>query len=41
MPGLVINGKVVAVGKVPPRNQIKAWLIEANQSVSAKREVRN
>ncbi len=36
LPGLVINGKVVAVGKVPPRNQIKAWLIEANQSVIGK-----
>jgi hypothetical protein len=30
VPALVINGKVVAVGKVPPRNQIKAWLIEAS-----------
>jgi small redox-active disulfide protein 2 len=35
-PGLVINGKIVAVGKVSPRNQIKAWLIEANQSGGAK-----
>jgi small redox-active disulfide protein 2 len=34
-PGLVINAKVVAVGKVPRRNQIKAWLIEANQSGDA------
>ena len=33
-PSLVINGKVVAVGKVPPRNQIKAWLIDANRSVT-------
>ena len=35
-PGLIINGKVVAVGKVPPRNQIKAWLIEASQSIAAR-----
>ena len=36
LPGLVINGKVVAAGKVPSRNQIKAWLIEANQSIAGK-----
>jgi len=35
----MINGKVVAVGKVPPRNRVKAWLIEANQSGGAKQEV--
>ncbi len=35
-PGLIINGKVVAVGKVPPRNQIKAWLMEAGQAHAAK-----
>lgn len=29
VPALVINGKVVAVGKVPPRNQIKTRLVEA------------
>jgi small redox-active disulfide protein 2 len=33
-PALVINGKIAAVGKVPPRNQIKAWLVEANRSVA-------
>ena len=38
-PALVINGKVAAVGKVPPRNQLKAWLIEAKQSVAAKQQV--
>ena len=38
-PGLIINGKVVAVGRVPPRNQIKAWLIEAKQSVKAKQGI--
>jgi hypothetical protein len=37
-PGLMINGKVVAVGRVPPRNQIKAWLIEASASFAAKDE---
>jgi hypothetical protein len=41
LPGLVINGKVVAAGMVPSRKQFKAWLIEANQSVSAKEEVWN
>ena len=35
-PALVINGKVVAVGRVPPRNQIKAWLLEANGSSAGK-----
>jgi len=29
-PALVINGKVVAVGSVPPRERIKKWLVEAS-----------
>ena len=33
-PALVINGRVVAAGRVPERNQIKAWLIEANRMVT-------
>jgi hypothetical protein len=28
-PALVINGKPVAVGSVPPRNKIRQWLLEA------------
>jgi len=28
MPGLIINGKVMAVGKVPPKAKIKKWLSE-------------
>lgn len=32
-PALLVNGKVVAVGSVPPRNRIKAWLLEANASL--------
>jgi hypothetical protein len=28
-PALLINGKAVAVGSVPPRNRIKKWLQEA------------
>jgi len=28
-PALIINGKVLAVGSVPPRNKIKKWLLEA------------
>ncbi|MFZ0930883.1 MAG: thioredoxin family protein [Syntrophobacteraceae bacterium] len=30
-PALLINGKAVSVGSVPPRDRIKKWLIEANQ----------
>jgi small redox-active disulfide protein 2 len=26
MPALLINGKVMSVGKVPPRSQVKEWL---------------
>lgn len=29
LPALIINGKVKCVGNVPPRNQLKAWLIDA------------
>jgi hypothetical protein len=32
-PALVINGKVMAVGSVPPRDRIKQWLMEANASL--------
>ena len=28
-PGLLINGKVKSVGKVPPKNKLKKWLQEA------------
>jgi len=28
IPALVINGKVKSVGRVPPRGQIKKWLLE-------------
>ena len=28
-PGLVINGKVMAVGQVPPKSKIAEWLKEA------------
>jgi hypothetical protein len=31
-PALLINGKVVAVGSVPPRERIKRWLVEASAS---------
>ena len=30
-PALVINGRVKSVGKVPPRNKLKEWLIEAKK----------
>jgi hypothetical protein len=29
MPALVINGKVKAAGKVPPKGTLKTWLLEA------------
>ncbi|MBW1850616.1 MAG: thioredoxin family protein [Deltaproteobacteria bacterium] len=28
MPGLIINGKVMCVGKVPPKVTLKKWLAE-------------
>lgn len=31
-PALLINGKAVAVGSVPPRDRIKKWLTEASAS---------
>jgi Thioredoxin domain len=30
MPALVINGKVKAGGKVPPKGTLKTWLLEAD-----------
>ena len=35
-PALVINGKVMAVGSVPPRERIKHWLKEASAATEAK-----
>ena len=32
-PALLINGKVMAVGGVPPRDRVKKWLVEASQSL--------
>lgn len=32
-PALLINGKAVAVGTVPPRERVKKWLIEAVTSL--------
>jgi small redox-active disulfide protein 2 len=31
-PALLINGKTVAAGSVPPRGKIKKWLMEADRS---------
>jgi hypothetical protein len=31
-PALLINGKAVAVGSVPPRDRVRKWLVEANSS---------
>jgi len=36
-PALLINGKAVAVGKIPPRDKIRKWLIEADR-VSSEQE---
>jgi len=30
-PGLVINEKVVSAGRIPSRESIKAWIIEASK----------
>ena len=30
-PALIINGTVKAVGKVPPKNRIKKWLVDATE----------
>jgi hypothetical protein len=35
-PALIINGKKLAVGSVPPRDRIKKWLIEANAARGGK-----
>jgi len=35
-PALLINGKAVAVGSVPPRDRIKKWLVEASASSGTK-----
>ncbi|SPJ15090.1 conserved hypothetical protein [Syntrophobacter sp. SbD2] len=32
-PALLINGKAVSVGSVPPRDRVKKWLVEASQSL--------
>ena len=36
MPALIINGKVMSVGKVPPKEKLKEWLTDAQ---GARREV--
>jgi small redox-active disulfide protein 2 len=35
-PALVINGRIMAVGKVPPRRKLKEWLIDARHSLAPK-----
>lgn len=35
-PALVINGKVVAVGEVPPKSKIRQWIIEAYSTENMK-----
>lgn len=35
-PALLINGKVMAVGSVPPRERVKKWLTEANASLGSR-----
>jgi len=35
-PALVVNDKVLAVGSVPPRDRIKAWLVDAGSTIARK-----
>lgn len=35
-PALLINGKAVSVGSVPPRDRIKKWLVEASGPLGGK-----
>jgi hypothetical protein len=35
-PALIINGKTLAVGSVPPKDRIKKWLLEANAAQGGK-----
>ena len=35
-PALLINGKAVCVGSVPPRDRVKKWLVEAGRSLGRK-----
>jgi predicted DsbA family dithiol-disulfide isomerase len=35
-PALVVNDKVLAVGSVPPRDRIKAWLADAGSTIVGK-----
>ncbi|MFZ2445057.1 MAG: thioredoxin family protein [Syntrophobacteraceae bacterium] len=35
-PALLINGEAVAVGRVPPRDKVKKWLIEAGRALRDK-----
>jgi protein-disulfide isomerase len=34
-PALLINGKVMAVGNIPPRDKIRRWLTEAAAKTAA------
>jgi len=34
VPALIVSGKVLAVGTVPPRKKLKEWLIEAERSLA-------
>jgi hypothetical protein len=36
MPALVVNGKVVCVGSVPPREKIRAWIEQAAEQAKTK-----
>jgi len=35
-PALVVNGRIMAVGTVPPRKKLKEWLIDAKQELAVK-----
>jgi len=39
-PGLVINGRVVSSGRVPSKNTLEQWIIEAGKQVDGKNNPR-
>jgi len=34
-PGLLINGRLAWAGSIPPRDELKAWLLEASAAIAA------
>jgi len=36
VPALVVNGRVVCVGSIPPKDRIKSWILESSSTVRQK-----